>query len=109
MYNENKTKNNYESDKFNMRFGFINNRVIKLTISNKVNNYKNKLTVVDSYPLLSKKLVILASDFGVETQKGIFPYKFVNKNTLFYKGVMPSIDYYNDISKEMYNSLFINK
>jgi hypothetical protein len=40
------------------------------------------ITFRDSNQLLIGSLRKLANSFGIETQKGIFPYKFVNENNL---------------------------
>ena len=50
---------------------------------------------MDSYCMLSRSLATLAKDFGVNTQKSIFPYKFATYNHLFYKGNTPDISFYN--------------
>ncbi len=33
--------------------------------------------------------------FGLEKEKGVFPYRFVNKDNLYYKGAVPDIKYWN--------------
>lgn len=37
--------------------------------------------------------------------KSVFPYKFANHKNLFYIGDKPSIEYYEDITKEYYDSI----
>ncbi|HXS60631.1 MAG TPA: DNA polymerase, partial [Candidatus Sulfopaludibacter sp.] len=36
-----------------------------------------------------------AKDFNIVKEKGVFPYKFVNKNNLNYKGLIPDKKYWN--------------
>jgi len=43
----------------------------------------------DSYQILLASLRKLDKIFGVDTQKGIFPHKFVNANNLNYVGAVP--------------------
>ena len=50
---------------------------------------------------------ILAS-FNCEVKKGFFPYKFVNKNNLFYQGPKPDIKLFEDISSKDYENLPAN-
>jgi hypothetical protein len=57
----------------------------------------------DSYLLLPSSLRKLAIDFNV-TNKGIFPYKFVNSNIeLNYEGSVPNYDFFENISLSEYN------
>jgi hypothetical protein len=74
-------------------------KIIKLTI--KKDN--NTLNILDSYCMLIKSLSGLAKDFGVETQKSLFPYKFSTTGNLFYKGNTPAKHFYNDLSQKDYN------
>lgn len=55
------------------------------------NVYSIKL--VDSYNILSHKLDDLGETFSTEVKKGIFPYKFMNKEHLFYVGFKPDISF----------------
>jgi hypothetical protein len=59
----------------------------------------------NSYPILNDKLSVLGLHFDVDNLKSIFPYKFANYKNLFYIGNKPSIDYYDGISNEDYNSI----
>lgn len=54
-----------------------------ISIQFKLNEYI--ITFKDSQQLLIASLAKLGKSFGVETQKGIFPYSFVNENNLEYK------------------------
>jgi len=69
-----------------------------------------KIIFVDSSNLLKGKLRKLCESFGLSTQKGNFPYKFVNKDTLHYIGDTPSYNYWinltdNDFSEDEYKKL----
>jgi hypothetical protein len=55
----------------------------------------------DSLQLLISPLRNLAKSFGVDTQKSIFPYTFVNENNLNYIGDVPELKYF-DISETEY-------
>lgn len=77
IYLFNETKSN-EQDKYNVSLILIDNRVLKCDIK------KNNLStvIIDSYPILPKKLSVLAKDFNVETLKSIFPYEFSLEDNL---------------------------
>jgi hypothetical protein len=78
----------------------------KLTISIKLtNNSHRKINLVDSYLILPSNLAKLAIDFNCEHTKSYFPYEFVNKSNLFYKGKIPNKNFYTKISDEEYNSI----
>ena len=66
----------------------------------KYNGYT--VTFKDSQQMLIKSLRSLGVAFEVETQKSIFPYKFVNENNLNYNGAVPNFKYFDDISKQEY-------
>nr|YP_009155505.1 hypothetical protein [Torulaspora franciscae]AJG02996.1 hypothetical protein [Torulaspora franciscae]AJG03005.1 hypothetical protein [Torulaspora franciscae] len=38
--------------------------------------------------------------------KGIFPYKFININTLNYNGPLPSLDFYTNVDLLKYNEYY---
>lgn len=48
---------------------------------------------MDSYCILTSSLKELCDNLEVNTKKYLFPFKFSNTDNLFYKGVIPSIDY----------------
>ena len=56
---------------------------------------------MDSYQMLPASLDKLTKSFGV-TNKGVFPYNFVNMDRLDYVGSFPEYKYYNGLSPEMY-------
>ena len=51
------------------------------------------VVICDSYALLPSSLDNIGKHYGLENKKIDFPYEFVRKNTLFYKGVTP-LDYF---------------
>lgn len=66
----------------------------------------------DSYLLLPASLNNSAKQFKVESPKGMFPHNFVNSERLNYIGLVPSLDFFTDISKSdylSYSQTFINK
>ncbi len=71
----------------------------------KIKKYRT-ITLLDSYLFLPACLRKLAKDFHCFFEKGYFPYKFVNKDTLLYKGVTPDYDYFTDLSMDEYKELF---
>ena len=79
-----------KSEKYEFETTCRDNLVLCLTIYDKTT--RNSIKLVDSYNLLPHSLRKLGEAYGSETVKDIFPYKFVNKNTLFYSGSKPSPD-----------------
>lgn len=74
-------------------------------------NFKFKdynITFRDSQQLLIMSLRKLAKAFSVDTQKSIFPYKFVNENNLDYNGPIPDFKYFDGISSIDYNCYIEN-
>jgi hypothetical protein len=62
----------------------------------------------DSQQLLLGSLRNLSKSFGVETQKSIFPYEFVNENNLDYIGEVPDIKFFENIAPLDYNCYIEN-
>jgi DNA polymerase elongation subunit (family B) len=62
----------------------------------------------DSQQLLITSLRSLGKVFAVETQKSIFPYRFVNENNLNYIGSLPDFKYFDKISSLDYNCYIEN-
>jgi hypothetical protein len=81
-----------------------NNNIISIQFN--LNGYTVQFK--DSYQLLTNSLKNLAESFGVETQKGIFPYNFVNENNLNYVGPIPEFKYFDGISSIDYNCYIEN-
>ena len=74
-----------------------------------------KITIIDSYALLSDNLYELSRSFRLDVTKSYFPHTFVRKDTLNYKGNTPSLNYWlsdadntNNISIKEYKQLNSN-
>ena len=72
-----------------------------ISINFKFNNYI--VVFRDTLKILLASLRNLAKVFGVETQKSIFPYSFVNENNLDYVGPVPDFKYFDNITIKEYN------
>jgi hypothetical protein len=72
-----------------------------ITLGFKFNNYN--ITFKDSLKLLIVSLRGLGKVFGVNTQKSIFPYTFVNANNLDYIGQTPDFKYFDGLNINEYN------
>jgi hypothetical protein len=76
--------------------------LLKLDI--KIKN--KKITIIDSYNLLNSGLYDLSISFNLDVTKGYFPHKFVKRDTLYYIGNTPSIEYWKNISLDEYKNLY---
>lgn len=76
---------------------------VSLTYSNKTDSRCYTIHFRDSYQILMSSLSKLAINFKVQTLKGIFPHRFVNYSNLNYIGPVPSIEYFDNISKVEYD------
>ena len=75
-----------------------------LSLGIKVNRYHIKLT--DSYNILTHSLRDLGETFELDVQKGVFPYTFVDVNTIFYIGSRPDKSTYGEgIDQETYDAI----
>jgi len=74
------------------------NTILSLSIKYK----KFKITLLDSLQLIPGTLESILKSFKCSLQKGFFPYKFVNKDNLFYVGDKPSKDFYKEIELSEY-------
>lgn len=63
------------------------------------------ITFRDSKQLLIGSLRELGKSFNVETQKGYFPYTFVNENNLNYIGITPDFSLFDNLSHDEYNKI----
>ena len=80
--------------------------ILKLTIKRKIGDTLHSLSILDSYRILTHSLHDLAGKYEVEIKKGCFPHKFSGKDTLFYIGETPNINYYNrDVTPEQYKEI----
>ena len=77
---------------------------VKLSFKTKENNKKYySLDFRDSLQLwLLMSLRKLAISFGVVTQKGIFPHRFVHEDNLNYIGAVPAFNYFDGITQTEY-------
>nr|QWO71449.1 DNA polymerase [Lyophyllum shimeji] len=57
-----------------------------------------KISILDSCLILPVNLNKLAKVFNSEVRKGIFPYDFLNMDTLLYEGDVPDFKYFNNIN-----------
>lgn len=90
------------SDKYIIRSVLRNDKIIQITISRD----KSSFSIRDSFAILPDSLEKLGKNFEVDVLKSKFPYKFANKENLFYKGNTPYISFYNNISYKEYMDLF---
>lgn len=80
--------------------------ILKLSIKRVIEGRSSNINILDSYSILTDSLKNLCLKYELNLSKGEFPYKFASKDTLFYKGVTPNINYYNNsVSPEVYNSI----
>lgn len=98
---------------YKLVYNLRDNKLLKLEIKVEIDNYTKKsgfykIIIFDSYKLLSGSLYDLSRSFGLDTVKGYFPHKFVNVDTLNYKGNTPSIEYWKNISQDEYNEFYNN-
>ena len=98
--NEKEALNNH---KYKVNCTLREDKIIKVKISKGAGSF----IILDSYAMLPNKLSKLGEDFDVPVLKSKFPYMFATTDHLFYEGVMPSIDNYEDITKEEYDSMFV--
>jgi hypothetical protein len=85
-----------------------NGRIISINL-NFGKDLEYRLQFKDSYLILLASLAKLTKGFGVETQKSIFPFLFVNEDNLNYIGEVPEFKYFgNKISKIDYQD-YISK
>lgn len=78
-------------------------QIIELKISKKVvkniksgKEYNQTIILRDSLLFLNQSLKKLAISFLNEDEKTLYPYAFVNKNNLYYKGIVPNIEFFNN-------------
>jgi len=77
------------------------NAILSLTIKHN----STKFIILDSLQLIPDSLDNILKSFNCKNKKGLFPYKAVNKKTLFYIGKKPSINLYNNISSQDYQTI----
>jgi len=80
-----------------------NGQIFSIELKLNIDGFKDKTIIFkDSYLLLPLSLRSLCSAFNVSLPKGYFPFKLTN---IFYKGLLPLIEYWTDISKNEYDKL----
>ena len=94
---------NNEDNKYNVSCVLRDEKILKV----KITKDKLSLTISDSYAIMPNKLSNLGKDFEVATLKSKFPYKFAIQDHLFYEGNLPSIEYYDNISYDEYDSMSV--
>lgn len=94
------SKNSY----FTINPTWKDNSILSITIK----CFKQSIVLLDSLQLIPGSLDDILKSFNCVTQKGKFPYKAVNKNSLNYVGPKPAKNFYNNISDQEYNSIPAN-
>jgi hypothetical protein len=79
------------------------NTIISLVIKN--DRTKMKIKLLDSLHLLKDNLRNILKSFECDVLKGIFPYRFMTKDKLFYLGRKPDLNYYDGIDLIEYNKI----
>jgi hypothetical protein len=80
---------------YNINFSLRDKSILKIEVS--IKDSKQKITICDSYPILTNSLRNLSKAFKVDHTKSVFPHNFANEKTLFYIGESPDISYYRKI------------
>ena len=107
-YNK-KQINTNDKNKYEMKFRDRNGSIIKLLVKNITDKYVKLIEIRDSYAILPDKLKILSAKYEVEKgkQKGDFPHAFSSEKTIFYKGNIPDIKYYDyDLEPSTYKAMY---
>lgn len=89
--------------KYDLNYVLRDERILKVKIARD----KYSFTILDSYAMMTNKLIDLGRDFEVATIKSQFPYKFGTQDHLFYEGNLPSIEYYDNISYKEYEAMSV--
>ncbi|KAI5980362.1 mitochondrion dnapol [Pisolithus orientalis] len=97
---------NYKKVYYILNTTYKDGKMLRLIIKRKINNKYIKITLLDSYNILSDSLESLTKEFNVDNLKGSFPYSFVKENNLNYIGETPEIKYYNNLSISEYNKFY---
>lgn len=81
------------------------NQIISLRVSKQFGKRKYSVIIKDSLRLLPHSLDSLIKAFNIDIPKLNFPYKFAKLHNLDYVGKKPSIDHWNKISQDHYDSI----
>src|SRR5438874_948760 len=90
---------------FNVKTVYKGRLILSLKVKQLDGSKTYKMVFKDSLLLIQGSLRKLAKTYEVETQKGVFPYKFPNNSNLNYVGLKPDYSFYNDITIEEYNEI----
>ena len=80
---------------------FSNNdgKLMSIDITKKLKNKQIiKISILDSYLLLPVGLDYLCDVFNTNVKETIFPYDFINSNTINYKELIPDFIYFKSIN-----------
>lgn len=66
-------------------------------------NHTHKVCFKDSYLILNSSLSKLSKSFNVNYIKDCFPHKFVNQNNFKYISMVPSINFFENMTTDEYN------
>jgi|ERR1700742_1220462 len=88
-----------QNPNYNVKPFFKDNTLMKIQIKNNIS--KNYITILDSYLLLPSSLRNLLVAYKCDLLKGTLPYRFINKDNLYYIGSKPPKEFY-DISNKDY-------
>lgn len=73
----------------------------------KIKHGSDSVIILDSYRILTDNLKSLCVKYKVDVIKGDFPHKFANKDTLFYVGQTPNLNYYpSTLELDEYKALY---
>ena len=86
-------------EKYSCNPYFRDDSIIGLKLSSKNTKKVFSIKIVDSRNFLPESLDELCKSFDTPVKKGYFPYNFVSRNSLFYKGIKPEYSYYDLINK----------
>ena len=83
-----------------------NSDIIKLVVKRNIDGKIRRVKIQDSATILTSSLRDLCLAYGVKINKSYFPYEFCNRDTLFYIGSTPDINFYKNITREEYMLLY---
>jgi hypothetical protein len=64
-----------------------------------------RIKILDSLQLLKDNLRNILKSYNCAILKGLFPYRFMNQDRLFYVGKKPELNYYDGIDISEYNKI----
>ena len=90
-------------DKYTIKPVSKDNKILSLVIKNNLTGMKVKF--LDSMQIVKGSLRDILIKYECNTLKGLFPYRIMNKDNLYYVGVTPNLKYYDGISLSEYNDI----